>query len=70
MRIGQAGNNRMFVEVDRARRVKFLGVFIGADKNDAIFANRDRFSARLFFVNGVNVSVDQQKIDILGCARR
>jgi hypothetical protein len=69
MRIGQTRHEDLAGEIDCARSVKFLGAFVRSNENDPIFANGDRFGMRLFFVNGVNISVNQKKIDIVVGAR-
>jgi len=68
MGIGQTRDNRFAAEINCSRGVKFLRVFIGTDENDAVLLDRDRFGMRLFFINRVNISVNQQKIDFLSTA--
>ena len=60
----------MLVEIDRAFGAKFFSRFLRANKNDPVFFDRDRLGMRFFFVERVNVSVGQEKIDILGRAHR
>ncbi len=46
MRIGQAWDNGVFMEVDRPLGVKFLGGFVRADEDDAALLDRNRFRVR------------------------
>ncbi|MDP9185895.1 MAG: hypothetical protein M3O72_00880 [Verrucomicrobiota bacterium] len=46
--------------------MKSFHFFVRANKNDPVFLDRDCFGVRQFFVNGVNISVKEEKIDILG----
>ena len=66
MRIGQSWHHGLAAKVDNACfltrelfRVRFC-----AYENDTILLYPDRFRARLFLVYRVNVSVNQNKIDI------
>ena len=52
------------MKIDNARGVKLCHLFIGSDKNDAVAFYRDRFGVRLLVIDGVNVPVFQNKIDI------
>ena len=65
MRIGQAGHNSFSGKIDHARFVvgEFLRVCIRADKDDPIFFDRDGSGVRLTLVNGIDVSVNENKID-------
>ena len=67
MRIGQAGHNGFSGKIDNARFVvgELFRVCVRADKNDPIFFDRDGFGVRLTFVHGVDVSVKENKIDIV-----
>ena len=64
VRIGQPGHDGVLMKIDNARGVKLCRLFIGSDKNDAVAFYRDRFGVRLFVIDGVNVPVFQNKIDI------
>ena len=66
MRIGQPRHDRVAVKIDNLRGVKFLRLLIRADENDAVAFHRDRLSFRLLVLDGVDVSVRENKIDILG----
>ena len=65
MRIGQAGYNSFSGKIDNVRFVvgEFLRVCVRADKDNSIFFDRDGLGARLMLVDGVDVSVNENKID-------
>ena len=50
------------MEVDHTRRMEVPGIVIGADEKNATGFDGDGLGARLFFVNGVNISIEKEKI--------
>jgi len=68
VRVGQAGEQRSTGEINSASSVKFLRLIVRTDENVSIFFDRDCFGLRSFFVNRVNISVNEQKIDIIRSA--
>ena len=62
MRIGKARHDGLTAEIDNLLCVKFLCVGVRSDEGDAPILHRDRLGVRIFFVNGVNISILEEKI--------
>src|SRR5437588_2975404 len=71
VRIGEPGKYGTAVEIDYARifAPKFFCVGIRSDEGNTISFDRDRLSVLLFFVNGVNVAVEEDRIGRFGANR-
>ena len=65
MRIGQARHNCVSLKIDNARFVvgEFSCLFVPSHENDSAGFHRHRLAMGLSFVNGVDVSVDENEID-------
>jgi hypothetical protein len=61
MRISETGRNSLARQINDARFVasEFFGIGISANENYAIALYRDCVSVRLLFVNGVDISVNE-----------
>jgi hypothetical protein len=62
MRIRQTGHHCFAGKIDNFFGSKFFRLVIRANENNVITINRDCFGVRLFFVNGVNVTVNENGI--------
>jgi hypothetical protein len=62
VRVGESGNHRLSTKVDHSRFRSAIGLGFGvrAGENDQPVANGDRFGARLRFVDGIDIAVQQQ----------
>ena len=69
--ISHAGDDRGAMKIDNARHLAFIffRIRIRANENNAIAFYRDCLGMRLFFVDGINIAVDQDQIGNL-CGRR
>ena len=65
MRISEPGDHRAAVKIDCACSVKFSCVIVRTNEENPPAFDQDRLGLRLFFVNGVNISVEKQKVRIV-----
>jgi hypothetical protein len=71
MRISETGGNSFARQINDARFVasELFGIRICANENDAIALGRDCLGERLFFVNGVDISVNENCLGGLRAGR-
>jgi hypothetical protein len=64
MRISETGRNSLARQINDARFVasELFGLRICANENDAIALHRDCLGERLLVVNGVNISVNENRL--------
>src|SRR5947209_18469024 len=62
VRIGQPRKERSIMKIDHARSMKSPGLIVGSDEQNPPTFNGNGLGARLFVVNGINISIEKEEI--------